>query len=352
MPIMKIGIKAENPIERAVLALGMVPTPLFETMMTMLLARTVMVATKLGVFEALAPAPLGAEDVARRCGTHPQATAKLLNALAGAGYARLDADRYSLTPLSRKWLLKDGPQSLHDNVLFRFMEWDLVGHYEEFIRSGVPLEMHATLKSEDGWSLYQRGMRSLAALSASEVAQRTPVPAGARDLLDIGGSHGYNAVVLCRRHAGLRAVIFDLPAAVEQAAPILAKEGMGDRVVHRAGDALADDLGAESWDVVFVAQLVHHFDAATNRELARRVARALRPGGVFVIQEAVRPSSPKQAGQAGTLLDLYFALTSQAGTWSYDEMADWQRQAGLEPRKPIRFRTVPGVGQQVAVKRG
>jgi hypothetical protein len=33
-------------------------------------------------------------------------------------------------------------------------------------------------------------------------------------------------------------------------------------------------------------------------------------------------------------------------------MADWQRQAGLEPRKPIRFRTVPGVGQQVAVKRG
>jgi predicted O-methyltransferase YrrM len=178
------------------------------------------------------------------------------------------------------------------------------------------------------------------------------VPAGARDLLDIGGSHGYNAVVLCRRHAGLRAVIFDLPAAVEQAAPILAKEGMGDRVVHRAGDALADDLGAESWDVVFVAQLVHHFDAATNRELARRVARALRPGGVFVIQEAVRPSSPKQAGQAGTLLDLYFALTSQAGTWSYDEMADWQRQAGLEPRKPIRFRTVPGVGQQVAVKRG
>jgi hypothetical protein len=31
-------------------------------------------------------------------------------------------------------------------------------------------------------------------------------------------------------------------------------------------------------------------------------------------------------------------------------MAAWQREAGLEPLKPIKFRTVPGVGQQAAVK--
>jgi len=121
-------------------------------------------------------------------------------------------------------------------------------------------------------------------------------------------------------------------------------------VVHRAGNALTDDLGTETWDVIFIAQLLHHFDDATNRELARRVARALRPGGVFVVQELIRPTSPKQAGQTGTLLDLYFALTSQSGTWSYDEIADWQRQAGLEPQRPIRFQTVPGMGQQVAAK--
>jgi hypothetical protein len=31
-------------------------------------------------------------------------------------------------------------------------------------------------------------------------------------------------------------------------------------------------------------------------------------------------------------------------------MADWQRAASLLPRKPIRFLTLPGVGEQVAVK--
>lgn len=349
---MKVGVLPENPIERLVLALGTVPTPLLDTMVTMLLARTIMVATRLGVFEALAARPLTSGDVAARCGTHPAPTTKLLNALVGAGYVRLAGDDYSLGPVSRKWLLADSVASLRDNVLFRFMEWDLVENYEDFVRSGTPLDVHKTVTSDEQWNLYQRGMRSLAALSAAEVAQRTPVPRDARDMLDIGGSHGYNSVVLCRRHPRLRAVILDLPAAVQQAAPILAKEQMGDRVVHRSGDALADDLGTEAWDVIFVAQLVHHFDEATNRALSRRAARALRPGGVFVIQEAVRPASPHQAGQTGALLDLYFALTSQAGTWSYEEMADWQREAGLEPKRPIPFRTVPGIGQQAAVKRG
>jgi 2-polyprenyl-3-methyl-5-hydroxy-6-metoxy-1,4-benzoquinol methylase len=146
-------------------------------------------------------------------------------------------------------------------------------------------------------------------------------------------------------------VILDLPEAVEHAAPLLAEEGMGDRVTHRAGDVLAEDLGVEAWDVILVANLVHHFDDATNRDLARRIARALRPGGVYVIQELYRQDSPRQAGQVGALLDLYFALTSQSGTWSFAEMAAWQREAGLAPRKPVKFLTAPGNGQQSAAKK-
>jgi SAM-dependent methyltransferase len=177
-----------------------------------------------------------------------------------------------------------------------------------------------------------------------------PVPDGARDMLDIGGSHGYYSVALCRRHQGLRAVVLDLPQAVRHSAPLLAEEGMGDRVVHREGDALADDLGEESYDLVITAQLVHHFSAEQNRDLTNRIARALRPGGVYAILEEFRSPTPKDAGQVGALLDFYFALTSQSGTWSPEEMADWQRAAGLEPRRPIRFRTAPGAGIQAATK--
>jgi SAM-dependent methyltransferase len=197
---------------------------------------------------------------------------------------------------------------------------------------------------------YQRAMRALASTVASEIARRLPVPRSARDLLDIGGSDGYCSVVLCRRHYGLRAVVLDLPEAVEHAAPLLAAEGMGDRVVHRAGDALTDELGDEAYDLVIVSQLVHHFSEQQNRELAARVARALRPGGIYAIIDAFRPASPKDAGQLGALLEFYFALTSQSGTWTPQEMAAWQRDAGMRARRPVRFRTAPGVGAQIAAK--
>jgi SAM-dependent methyltransferase len=123
-------------------------------------------------------------------------------------------------------------------------------------------------------------------------------------------------------------------------------------VVHRAGDALTEDLGTDAYDIVLIAQLVHHFSGDQNRELAARVARALRPGGVYAVLDEFRPRSAKDAGQVGALLEFYFALTSQSGTWAVEEISHWQRQAGLSPRRPIRLRTAPGVGIQAAFKPG
>jgi 2-polyprenyl-3-methyl-5-hydroxy-6-metoxy-1,4-benzoquinol methylase len=169
-------------------------------------------------------------------------------------------------------------------------------------------------------------------------------------MLDIGGAHGYFSVALCRRHPTLRSTILDLPDAVEQSQPLLAREGMGDRITYCAGNALTDNFGVEIFDLVFIANLVHHFDDGSNRDLMKRVARALRPGGYCVILEIIRSRSPEEAGQIGALTDFYFAITSASGTWSFEEMADWQRAAGLAVQKPIRLRMSPGYGMQAAKK--
>jgi SAM-dependent methyltransferase len=215
------------------------------------------------------------------------------------------------------------------------------------VRDGRPLDVHGEMSTED-WRAYQRGMRAQANPLASLVARRVPVPAGASEMLDIGGSHGYFSVVLCRRHPGLRATVLDLPPAVEQAAPILEREGMGDRVVLRAGDALTDDLGDAAYDLIMGFSLVHHFDEATNRLLVAKAARALRPGGYLVIGDALRPRAPGKGGQQGAFFDLYFALTSESGLWSFDEMRSWQVEAGLTPLKSISLFPGGGFGLQVA----
>lgn len=349
---MKIDVRAESPPERLALALGLVPTPVFHTLVPVLAARALLVGTKLGVFEALRQEPLTADEVAAKLGTEREATGKLLNALAELGYLRAAGDGFALSSGARRWLVSGSPQSLRDWVLEQeLLEWRWLESLEDFVRTGQNLQAHDGL-SGDAWGAYQRGMRSLAGLSAAEVARRVPVPEGSRQMLDIGGSHGYYSVALCRRHPGLRSVVLDLPQAICHAAPLLAAEGMGDRVVHRAGDATTDDFGTAAFDLVFIAHAVHHFDVPANRDLARRASRALRPGGFFVILDFVRPRSAKDAGQVGTLNDLFFALTSASGTWPGEKLAEWQRDAGLQPRKPIRMRTIPDAVMQAAVKPG
>jgi SAM-dependent methyltransferase len=340
----KLGAIPETLAERLAIGLGLVPRPLAETLPTLLLARSLMASARFGLPQALAAGPLGAAEIAARCQTHPRATRMLLDTLASLDYVKLSEGRYELTGDGRKWLLP-----LHDSLLYRYLEWDWIARLDDFVSTGEVLDIHGEMTS-DQWALYQRGMADVARLGIPEQAQRIPVPPGARDLLDIGGSHGLLSAALCRKHPGLRAVVLDLPEAVEHADPILAREGMSDRVVHRTGNALTDDLGTEAWDVVLLSNLAHHFDDATNRELASRIARALRPGGVFAIVEIFRRESPKESGQIGALFDLYFALTSQSGTWSFEEMAAWQRDAGLRPRKPVRLRKSPGFGLQAAVK--
>jgi SAM-dependent methyltransferase len=347
----RLDAVGENPVERLIARTNIAPRPLLHTQMAYTLARVIMAATRLGIFEALDDQPARAAELAERCGTDARATEKLLFTLAAAGYAEARDGGYALTRLSRKWLRRDSPHCLADKLLLQFEEWDWMERAEDYVRSGTPLELHDTLQA-DQWPVYQRGMRALASTFAAELARRVPVPKAARDMLDIGGSHGYYSVALCRRHTGLRAVVLDLPEAVAAAAPLLAVEGMGDRVVHRDGNALTDDVGNEQFDLVLIAQLAHHFSEDENKELARRVARALRPGGIYAIVDAFRPTSPKDAGQTGALLEFYFALTSQSGTWTPPEMAAWQRDAGMRPKRPIRFLSAPGAGAQVAEKPG
>jgi SAM-dependent methyltransferase len=343
---MRVGLMAENPLESALLATGLMPVAIFEAYGPAY-ARAITTATRLGIFEALSGGPRSAQAVAETCHTNQRATEKLLNLLVTMKYVRYRGGTYALARTTRRWLLADAPGSIRDFILMKDLEWSWIDHLESFVQDGQPLDVHGTISTDD-WGSYQRGMRAQANLLGPLLARRVPVPAGANQMLDIGGSHGYFSVALCRRHPGLDATVLDLPPAVEQAAPLLAREGMGDRVVHRAGDALTDDLGEAAFDLILMVSLVHHFDDATNRLLAQKVARALRPGGYFVIGDALRPTSPGRGGQQGAFFDLYFALTSESGLWTFDEMRSWQVEAGLVPRKSISLVPRGAFGLQVA----
>jgi SAM-dependent methyltransferase len=164
-----------------------------------------------------------------------------------------------------------------------------------------------------------------------------PMPSNPAEMLDIGGSHGLYCVELCKKYPTLRATILELPQAVEKAQPALEKFNMGDRIKYWTGNALTEDFGENRYDLILISNLMHHFSAEQNIKVSQKVAKALKPDGYFVIQEYLRPETSSRMEQVGTIIDMTFNLTSTSGTWSLNELKEFQEKAGLIHHKVNKF---------------
>lgn len=346
---MRLGVIPENVVERVMLWFGLPPAGVFESWVGMMLTRAMMAATRLGVFEVLAEGPRTVDEVASACSADPTAMQRLLNALVGAKCLQRRGEHYILPKRARQWLLKEGKHSFHDQILLHYLEWGWWDHCEEYIKTGRPLSVHTQMDDEQ-WGVYQRGMRAGIEWPARWIARVVPLRKDASAMLDIGGAHGHFSAAICRRYPKMRSVVLELPEAIRHAAPILAQEGLGDRIVHRAGDARCDDLGEQVYDLVFLSAVVHHFDAATNRELMKRIARCLRPGGAVAIWEVVRQDGGGKVRQVGGLMDLFFGLFSRSGSWTPSEIAGWLQAAELKPDRPRHAPLLPDLALHVGRK--
>ena len=102
-------------------------------------------------------------------------------------------------------------------------------------------------------------------------------------VLDVGGGLGGPARTLAGQF-GCRVTVVDLTESyVRTGAALTAHLGLADRVTHRVGDALALDVGAEPFDVLWTQN--SGMNIADKARLYAGFARVLRAGGLLVIQE-------------------------------------------------------------------
>ena len=344
---MRLGAIPQNIKEAIALAVGRVPTPLMDTLVALLLARTVMAAASVGIFQALDAGPLQIDELARRCTSNTLATERLVRALFASKYLEYQGDRVALAGVARRWLSQEShsllPSILQCSLDLRFM------NFEEYVRHGRSLEFHADLSPED-WQLYHQGQAQYASQMIEEVIENVPLRRDATDLIDLGGAHGHYAVAFCRRYPRLRARVLDISIATgEREAQSASDEAFG-RVKFEAGDILTTPLERGSADVVLLANVMHHFDEATNRSLLQRIATALRQDGLVVLVDAMRSTLPEETSQLEGLLDLYFAATSGAGLWTIGKVQQWAREAGLTVMPTIAIRHMPFCKVQIAKK--
>lgn len=291
-------------------------------------------AIRAGVIDALIrEGSHPAADVAATAGTDPRATEVVLEALAAeAVVERLtvdDAVLYRLSPLGRAHLVDEGPD------LERFGLLHLAGRIRgwlelpEIIRNGRPLPR----------DVVKRDLRTMVSAMGErdpeiveEIVERCLSYAGRiRSMIDIGGAVGHIARRFAR--SGVRATLFDQDVVIPVAREFLGKEV--DHIALVDGD-LTEGLPADRFDLAYLGNVTHIYDAETNARLVREVFALLTPGGTIAIQGYMWGRSARAPMFAVNMLQ----AAGDGEVWSDGQYRDWMAAAGFEEMETVDLESI------------
>jgi hypothetical protein len=276
------------------------------------LSQAVSVAASLGIPDALADGPRSAHDVASAVGGDAATTYRLLRTLAAGGVLDESEDRtFSLTDLGVA-LRSDVVGSVHDQAILFGKPYVLAawGNLEHSIRTGE--NAFTALNGEDVWAWRARDPEEESAFNRAMASASAPVgPALAATydfgaigkLADIGGGSGTLLAAVLGAHPGLRGILFDQPAVVAEAAPILERAGVADRTEVVGGDFFASVPAADAY---VMKAILHDWSDADSTRILQTIRSASAVTTRLLIVERVLGGPNNDLD--GKLMDLHMLV--------------------------------------------
>ena len=285
------------------------PAAVLHLLTGMWAAKAAATTASLGIPDLLARGPKTAEEVATAIGANASAVYRLMRGAAAIGLFTIESGRrFALTPVG-DCLRSDSPQSMRSLLIAEMApgHWLPWGRLEESVRTGEPAARKAL--GMEIWDYYAKNVEegrhfAQAMSSMSHVAMEAVLAsysfAGARKVVDVGGSHGSFVAAVLKREKGARGVLFDRPEVVEGALPTLDEAGVSDRI-ERIGGSFFERV-PEGGDVYLLKFILHDWSDDECVTILRRVREAMVPDGkVAVVEMLIAEGGPPSPAP---LLDL------------------------------------------------
>ncbi len=200
---------------------GMVPpdVAIFERALGIVDTKAIVVATELGVPDALSDGPRHVAEIATEVGADADALERLLRYLVGRGVFRRRRDRrFANNPTSTR-LRTDHPDSLRPWVRFYGAPWHVAiwNELEHSVRTGrgAPREAlghdfwdYLTRENPAAGQVFDEAMEAASRVQLDAVTRRYDWPPEAR-VCDVGGGTGTLLTAIVRAHPGMHGVLFD-----------------------------------------------------------------------------------------------------------------------------------------------
>lgn len=292
-------------------------------------SRILHTAVELNIFDTINDQQISAKEISTILNTDERATTLLLNALSALNLLHKQDNLFSLTSLSKKYLLSGSGACYNSMIMFDASMWDVWGRLSQAVRTGKPVrtpDMYQTNKEDTERFIMAMHHLVSARGDAGLLAERLNLE-NVRSILDIGSGPGTYPIAICRKYTHISATIFDLPGSLEITKKVLKKEDLENRIKLIAGNYNVDPLPVGS-DVVLLSNIIHGEDEETNRVLMKKIFSALNPGGYIIIKDHIMDESLTKPA-CGAIFSINMLLTTKGRDYGFHEVKRWLNDAGF-----------------------
>jgi O-methyltransferase domain/Dimerisation domain len=299
-------------------------------------SKTLLSAIELGVFQALAAGPLGAEELRKTLGIHPRSALDFFDALVALGMLRRDAAGYSNTPETGLFL--DPAKPSYVGGILEMNNQRLYGFWNsltEALRTSEPQNEVKSGGSDYFADIYTEpshlhsfltGMSGLSIGTSVALADAFPWDSHRR-FCDLGTAQGMTPAKIAQRHTHLTGIGFDLPPVGPVFGEFIAAQGLGDRVSFVGGDFFTDPLPEA--DAYLMGHILHNWGLQEKQTLLRRVYDALPDGGALIVYDALIDDE-RSSNTFGLLMSLNMLIETPGGfDYTGADCMGWMREAGF-----------------------
>ena len=301
-------------------------------------SRILHAAVELNIFDTINDQLMSSNEISTILNTDERATTLLLNALSALNLLHKQDNLFSLTSLSKKYLLSGSETCYSSMIRFDASMWDVWGRLSQAVRTGKPVrtpDMYQTNKEDTECFIMAMHHLVSARGDAGLLADRLNLE-DVQSILDIGSGPGTYPIAMCRKYPRISATIFDLPGTLEITKKVLKKEGLDSRINLIAGDFNQDTL-PQGFDMVFLSNIIHGEDEEANRTLMKKIYSALKPGGRIVIKDHIMDESLTKPA-CGAIFSINMLLTTKGRDYGFHEIQYWLDKAGF---KEVTFEVLP-----------
>ncbi len=292
-------------------------------------SRILHAAVELDIFNTINDHCFSAKEVSTILNTEERATTLLLNALTALKLLHKQDTLFSLTSLSKKYLLSGSETFYGGMVRFDASMWNTWEKLSQAVRTGRPVrkpDMYQTHMEETEYFIMAMHQLVSARGDAGFLADILDLES-VHSLLDIGSGPGTYPIAICRKYSHITATIFDLPGTLEVTKRILSKEGLSNRIKLIEGDYNKCTL-PQGFDLILLSNVIHGEDEETNQSLMHKIHCALNPGGRIVIKDHIMDDS-LTIPACGAIFSIYMLLTTKGRDYGFHEIQDWLYNAGF-----------------------